>query len=157
MQVQDAPSFRIALPQGELRIESAGTDGIGVVEELNMAVFGERRVIFRMDRTNLIFLVAYWNDTPVGYKVGYGEDRRTFYSAKGGVLDGFRRRGIALKMLYRMEEEARTMGYRRFAFDTFPNMHKGMTILGLSEGYNVKAAGYNAAYRDFRLRFEKAL
>ena len=49
------------------------------------------------------------------------------------------------------------MGYRRLAFDTFPNLHLGMTVLGLTEGYRVETAGYNAAYQDYRLRFEKVL
>ena len=49
------------------------------------------------------------------------------------------------------------MGYRRFAYDTFPNKHPGMTVMGLREGFRVTAAGYNAAYRDYRIRFEKKL
>ena len=56
-----------------------------------------------------------------------------------------------------LEEEARRLGYDRFAYDTFPNMHPGMTVLGLREGFEVTAAGYNATYQDYRIRFEKAL
>ena len=66
-------------------------------------------------------------------------------------------RGVARALLYRMMDEARALGYRRFAFDTFPNRHGGMTVLGLAEGFTVTAAGYNAAYKDYRIRFEKAL
>jgi hypothetical protein len=32
-----------------------------------------------------------------------------------------------------------------------------MTVMGLAEGFVVTAAGYNAAYRDFRVRFEKGI
>ncbi len=73
------------------------------------------------------------------------------------MLDGWRRRGIARALLGRMEDEARRMGYRAFAFDTFPNRHPGMTVLGLAERFTVTAAGYNAAYRDYRIRFERDL
>jgi hypothetical protein len=48
-------------------------------------------------------------------------------------------------------------GYDRFAYDTFPNKHPGMTVLGLDEGFEVTRAGYSARYEDYRLRFEKAL
>ena len=127
------------------------------IRRLNEAVFGEPRVIYRLDRDDLVLLVARVGGDAVGYKVGYGESRTTFYSAKGGVLDGWRRLGIARALLDRMEAEARALGYRRFAYDTFPNKHPGMTVMGLAEGFTVTAAGYNAAYRDFRLRFERDL
>ena len=156
MQIDIEQPHSFAGPQG-LRIESLGMDRYGDLQDLNAEVFGERRVIFRLDRRDLLFLAAYLGGRAVGYKVGYGEDRKTFYSAKGGVLEGYRRRGIARALLYRMEEEARSMGYRRLAFDTFPNMHRGMTVLGLVEGYRVATTGYNAAYQDYRVRFEKVL
>ncbi|MEL7415032.1 MAG: hypothetical protein AAGJ92_03965, partial [Pseudomonadota bacterium] len=43
-------------------------------------------------------------DGPVGFKVGYGESEPTFYSAKGGVLEPYRRRGIAKRLLLRQIE-----------------------------------------------------
>ncbi len=140
-----------------LRIERVGLDRYAEVQALNERVFGEARVIFRLDRRDLILLLAFVGEEAVGYKVGYGEDTRTFYSAKGGVLDRYRRRGIAKALLYRMQDEARRLGYRRFAYDTFPNQHPGMTVLGLAEGFTVTAAGYNSAYKDYRIRFEKPL
>ncbi len=145
-----------ASPSG-FRIERLGMDRYAEVQEMNETVFGERRVIFRLDRPDVLFLVAYVGDQAVGYKVGYGEDRKTYYSAKGAVLEPYRRQGIARALLYRMQDEVRSMGYRRLAFDTFPNLHLGMTVLGLNEGYRVATAGYNAAYQDYRIRFEKVL
>ena len=156
MQIDIEPASQSVGPSG-LRIERLGMDRYAEVQVLNETVFGERRVIFRLDRRDVMFLVAYLEDQEVGYKVGYGEDRKTYYSAKGAVLEGYRRQGIARALLHRMQEEARKMGYRRLAFDTFPNMHLGMTVLGLTEGYRVTTAGYNAAYQDYRLRFEKVL
>ena len=156
MQLDIEPKSPPMGPHG-LRIERLGMDRYVEVQEMNEALFGERRVIFRLDRPDVMFLVAYLGEREVGYKVGYGEDRKTYYSAKGGVLEGYRRQGIARALLHRMEDEARNMGYRRLAFDTFPNLHLGMTVLGLVEGYRVATAGYNAAYQDYRLRFEKVL
>ena len=140
-----------------LHIERVGVDRFEEVRALNRAVFGDGRVIQRLDRDDLTLLLARVADEPVGFKVGYGESRVSFYSAKGGVLEDARRRGVARALLLRMEAEARSMGYRRFAFDTFPNKHPGMTVLALAERFEVTAAGYNSAYRDFRLRFERDL
>ena len=154
MQLDLAPP-RLGPP--DLRIERLDLDRFGEIRQLNEAVFGDDRVIFRLDRDDLTLLLATVLGRPVGYKVGYAESGTTFYSAKGGVLTDWRRRGIARALLLRMESEARRMGYARFAYDTFPNKHPGMTALGMAEGFRVTAAGYNAAYRDFRLRFERAL
>ena len=140
-----------------LRIERVGMDQFPTIRRLNVVVFDEVRVINQLDRPDLVMLLAYRDEEPVGFKVGYGESDASFYSAKGGVLEAYRGRGIARALLVRMMDEARGLGYRRFAFDTFPNMHPGMTVLGLREGFRVTAAGYNATYRDYRLRFEKAL
>ena len=141
----------------DIRVERLGLDRFAEVRALNEQIFGDDRVIFRLDRDDLTLLVASAEGQAVGFKVGYGESAASFYSAKGGVVDGWRRRGVARALLARMEDEARRMGYRRFAYDTFPNKHPGMTALGLAEGFRVTAAGYNAAYRDFRLRFERKL
>ena len=141
----------------DLVVERVEIDRFPEVRALNRAVFGDDRVIMRLDRDDLTLLLATVAGEPVGFKVGYGESRSTFYSAKGGVTDDWRRRGVARALLERMEDEARAMGYARLAYDTFPNKHPGMTALGLAEGFRVTAAGYNAAYRDFRIRFERPL
>ncbi len=154
MQLDLAPS-RTAPPG--LAIERLELERFDEIRRLNEQVFGDDRVIFRLDRDHLVPLLASVDGQPVGYKVGYGESATTFYSAKGGVAPAWRRRGIARVLLARMETEARRLGYTTLAYDTFPNKHPGMTALGMAEGFRVTAAGYNAAYRDFRLRFERAL
>ena len=156
MQVDSPPTPRAPGPEG-LRIERVSLDRYREIQALNRILFGDDRVIFRLDRDDLLLLLAFVGDEAVGYKVGYRESATTFYSAKGGVLDGWRRMGVAKALLVRMEAEARRMGYVCLAFDTFPNRHPGMTVLGLAEGFTVTAAGYNAAYRDYRIRFERDL
>ena len=141
----------------ELKIIQADVHEVDTVRRLNVEVFDERRIINTLDRPDLLMLLAVVEGEPVGFKVGYRENRFTFYSAKGGVLPEHRRRGIARRLLHAMMDYARTGGYVRFAFDTFPNKHAGMTVLGLAEGFRVVKADYNAMYRDFRLRFEKKL
>lgn len=140
-----------------LTIEPVGLEALDVIRALNRVCFDEERVINTFDRQGLRMLLAYAEGEPVGFKIGYRENRFNFYSAKGGVAPRFRRSGVARLLLDRMEEMARDEGYRYFCYDTFPNIHPGMTVLGLAAGYRVTRADFNATYRDFRLRFEKRL
>ena len=128
-----------------------------VIRRMNQTIFGEARIINQLDRRDLLLFLATIEGEPVGFKVGYGLTASKYYSAKGGVLEPWRGRGVARALLHAMEGEVRRMGYERFAYDTFPNMHPGMTVLGLREGFEVTAAGYNATYQDYRIRFEKDL
>ena len=151
--------FEQSPTDGDWRVDVrvVGLDHLFVVEDLNQTIFREDRVINTFDREDLLILLAYVDGSPVGFKIGYREDRFTYYSAKGGVLREFRRRGIARILLRHLCETVRGWGYQRVAYDTFPNRHGGMTVMGLAEGFRVTRADYNPVYRDFRLRFEKDL
>lgn len=140
-----------------LTIDEVGLEAVDVIREINRACFDEERIINTFERDGLRMLLARCNGQAVGFKIGYRENRFNFYSAKGGVAPDHRRSGIARLLLDRMEDLTRKEGYRYFCFDTFPNLHPGMTVLGLANGYRVTRADFNATYRDFRLRFEKRL
>ena len=147
----------LAAADSPLRIVQVGMAHLEVLGWLNTTIFNEERIINTFDREDLLMLLAQWQEEPVGFKIGYRESLYTFYSAKGGVLPEYRRSGIARRLLYDMMERVRVKGYRTFAYDTFPNRHHGMTILGLVEGFRVTRADYNPTYKDYRLRFEKKL
>lgn len=138
-------------------IEEVGMDAVPVIRKINVEIFDETRIINRLDRDGLIMLLAYLEDEPVGFKVGYAENSSVFYSAKGGVLPPYRRRGIARWLLHEMMDRARAKGYSYFAFDTLPNLHHGMTVLGLTEGFEVVGANFSDQFDDYILRFEKSL
>ena len=140
-----------------LRIVEVDQSALDVIRRMNRAIFGERRIINTFDRKDLLMLMAYVDEEPAGFKIGYRENRRTFYSAKGGVMPAYRGDGLARTLLHVMMECAREKGFVVFAYDTFPNMHPGMTILGLREEFQVTRADFNTKYRDYRLRFEKKL
>ena len=141
----------------DLRIAPVPQSQIPLIRELNATIFGDSHIIRTFDRPELLILVAWLHDDPVGFKIGYQLDPNTFYSAKGGVIPSARRQGIARALLHAMINEARTRSYARFVFDTFPNKHPGMTILALNEGFKVIRAGYNTEYHDYRLRFAYTL
>jgi GNAT superfamily N-acetyltransferase len=157
MQVDSQSPFVLSPADAVVEIERVSMKRLDEIRALNLAVFGETRVIFRLDREDLLLLLATVDGVGVGFKVGYAESGSTFYSAKGGVLSAFRRTGVARRLLAEMSDYARDRGYKTLAFDTFPNKHPGMTVLALAEGFEVTTAGYIAAFRDYRLRFERRL
>lgn len=145
---QDYKEFTITqLPREQLHQLSA----------LNYELFRERRIINRSNHEVLLILVARLHDIPVGFKIGYGRKNNEFYSAKGGVLPRFRRKKLASRMLDIMIEQAAQRGYHSFVYDTFPNMHKGMAILGFQRGFKLVDAKYNARYSDYQLTLQKRL
>jgi GNAT superfamily N-acetyltransferase len=145
----------------DVTIREVGMERLSLIRDLNVQIFGEERIINSFDRADVLILLATTGGalgdggTPVGFKLGYRLHQEAFYSAKGGVLPRYRRRGVARRLLHAMIERVRADGYRRFVFDTFPNMHPGMTILGLREGFAVTKAGYSPQYDDYRLRMER--
>ena len=153
------PEFKSspAAASSHVSIVEVDLNSLNVIKEMNAEIFKEERIINTFDREDLMMLLTLVDDEPVGFKIGYRENRFVYYSAKGGVRERFRRQGLASKMLYYMMDEARARGYIRFAYDTFPNKDQGMTILGLNEGFRVVKADFNKTYKDWRLRLEKRL
>jgi ribosomal protein S18 acetylase RimI-like enzyme len=148
------PDAVAALP---LTIREVSLDRLDLIERLNVAVFDDDHIINTFDHDDLLMLVAWSEETAVGFKLGYQHDEQSFYSAKGGVRAAYRRQGIARALLYAMLNVVEARGYERFLYDTFPNKHPGMTVMGLDEGFRVIRAGYSPRYQDYRLRFELTL
>ena len=137
-----------------LDIVEVGLERVDTIRRLNVEIFDDEHIIKTFDRDDLLMLLARSAGTIVGFKLGYQLDADTFYSAKGGVRPAYRRNGIARALLYAMLDVVAQRGYERFVYDTFPNKHPGMTVLGLDEGFEVVRAGYSTQYQDYRLRFE---
>ncbi|MEM1269926.1 MAG: GNAT family N-acetyltransferase [Bacteroidota bacterium] len=135
-----------------VRIVQVGFEALPIIRELNRTIFDEERVINRFDRPDLTMFIAYLDQQPVGFKVGYALDAKHYYSAKGGVLSGYRRHGIATTLLDEMMAHVRTRGFTQFLYDTFPNRHAGMAILGFQAGFKIVEAEFSEIYKDYRLR-----
>ena len=82
-------------------------------------------------------LVAFVEDRPVGFKMGYALDQLTFYSWMGGVLPEFRRLGIAARLAANQEQWAGQNGYRIIKLKT-RNIHKRMLIFALKSGFLIE-------------------
>mgnify|MGYP006288121221 CR=1 FL=1 len=140
-----------------LDVRQVGMEQIETIRALNVAIFEEERIINTFDRDGVLIFLAVVDEEPAGFKLGYELSADKFYSAKGGVLPEYRRQGIARALLHEMLTAVRDRGYTRFLYDTFPNKHPGMTVMGLEEGFEVVKAGYSPQYQDYRLRFEMEL
>ncbi len=152
------PPFLLNLPEVPgLTIHHQGIGDLDAIRKMNHLIFAEDRVINSFEKEDLLILEARIHNEPVGFKVGYRENQKIFYSAKGGILPDYRRQGIALHLLKDMMIRVQQMGYSHFAFDTFPNLHPGMTILALENGFRLIKSDYNSVYKEYRLRFERRL
>ncbi len=140
----------------DIRFEMIGKESIDKIRPVNRTLFKEERIINHYHHPDIILIAASLHDVVIGFKLGYGR-KEAYYSAKGGVLEPFRRKGIARKMLRLMMREAASRGYKRFRFDTFPNRHTGMLMLALQEGFKVTNALWNDYYSDFQIELEKSL
>ena len=82
-----------------------------------------------------LILVAYIDEAPVGFKVGYQRDDY-FYSWMGGVLPNFRKAGVAKHLADRQEAWAREKGYDSITFKT-RNQNKAMLLFALKNGFDI--------------------
>lgn len=124
---------------------------------MNKILFGEDRVINSYDRNDLLIFLLEVDGLRAGFKVGYGKDEGIFYSAKGGVMPAFRRRGFARLMTLEMMRMAHKLGYSTFEFDTFPNQAPEMLMMGLNDGFKVTDTGWNEVHKDFRIHLSVSI
>ena len=71
----------------------------------------------RINNISHLNLVAFFDKTPVGFKLGYERDGY-FYSWLGGVLPTYRRMEIAQNLANEQEKWAKINGYNFIAFKT---------------------------------------
>lgn len=109
-----------------------------------------------LNRQHLI-LVAFENDMPVGFKMGYQKDgENTFYSWLGGVLPQFRKNGIASKLAKEQEKILKENGFQTLEFKT-RNYLKPMLIFGLKNGFNIVEVIKKETESNHRIVLRKTL
>ncbi len=95
----------------------------------------EKRLLNR----EYIALVAYHNDMAAGFKVGYFQNEKVFYSWMGGVLPDFRKLGIG-KTLARTQENL--LKERKVELLTMKtrNRNKAMLIMAIKNEFKITKA-----------------
>lgn len=140
-----------------LRIQTCSRLNLEPVYKLNRTIFQEDRIINSMKHEQMIILLARYNEIPVGFKLGYAKSPTTFYSAKGGVLKEFRRRGIATSLLVRMISIAQKYGFSKLGYHTFPELHNGMLELGINTGFKICSSKWNEHHGAMQYYLEKEI
>ena len=109
----------------------------------------------RLKNVPSITLVAYVNDVPAGFKVGY-EREGYFYSWMGAILPHFRRLGVARQLAERQEAWAKEKGYPHVTFKT-SNRLKPMLIFALNRGFDIIEIQPKETIKEYRIILRKKL
>ena len=97
----------------------------------------QQTLVTRLSNTPHLILLAYWESSAAGFKVGYEREKDgSFYSWIGAVLPTYRKRGIARSLAEAQENWAEEEGYRCIRFKT-RNCFKAMQIFALSRGFDI--------------------
>lgn len=134
-----------------IQIELLSVTQIDRIQDMNQILFGEQRIINSFNHKDLIILLLQIDGLRAGFKIGYGQSNKVYYSAKGGIMPVFRRQGFARLLTVEMMKRAQNMGYEKFEFDTFPNRGHEMLIMGLHDGFRITEAGWNNIHNDIRV------
>ena len=107
---------------------------------LYTTVFEDAIVTFFNDRItskeDVVSIIAYINQVPVGFKIGYRYNENTFYSWVGGVLPKYRKQGIAKQLAETQEIVVKEKGYTKLRTKSM-NRFKPMLILNLKKGFDI--------------------
>ena len=120
------------------------------INPASIAIYEER-----LSNVPHLILVAYVNDEPAGFKVGY-EKEDYFYSWMGGVLPKFRGLKIAKRLAETQEKWAKKEGYQHLIFKT-RNQHKGMLIFALKNNFNIIGFKEKESIQTNRILLRKEL
>lgn len=106
-------------------------------------------------KKQLLCLIAYDNNNAVGFKIGYKYNETTFYSWIGGVLNNYRRKGIANNLASLQENWVRTNGFSKLRTKSM-NKYKPMLILNIKNGFDIVEV-YTNNKKQTKIIFEKKL
>ena len=120
-------------------------------EDADLNFFKERYA----SHPKLISVLAYNNETLVGFKIGYPYNETTFYSWIGGVLPHYRQRGIANTLAQYQESAAKSQGFKTLRTKSM-NRFKPMMILNLKREFNIINI-YTNTKGQTKIVFEKSL
>ncbi|CAI0898766.1 Uncharacterized conserved protein [Serratia proteamaculans] len=110
----------------------------------------------RIESAPVNALIAEIDGQPAGFKLGYQQQDKVFYSWLGGVLPAFRRHGIAQRLLAEQEHWARAQGYQQLTVKT-RNQFRAMLMMLIGHHYQIVQLEKKGEVADYRLLLEKTL
>ncbi len=109
----------------------------------------------RLKNVPHIILVAYVDDVPAGFKVGY-ERADYFYSWMGAILPAYRRLGLARQLAEKQELWAKDNGYPHVTFKT-RNRLKPMLLFAIGRGFDIIEVQPKTRIGEYRIILRKLL
>lgn len=122
-----------------------------IFEDADVDFFTERI----REHDKLFSILAFEDQTLVGFKIGYPYNETTFYSWIGGVSLEYRRQKIGTKLTELQEQYAINSGFKQLRTKSM-NTYKPMMILNLKNGFDITKYYTNAKGQN-KIVFEKKL
>lgn len=88
------------------------------------------------EKTSVFTILAFYQNSLVGFKIGYELNETTFYSWLGGIKAEFRGYHIASKMMQIQHSWCRAKGYKTIQTKTM-NRWKKMLVLNIKSGFDI--------------------
>jgi len=111
----------------------------------------------RYKNSNELILVAYIDNSPVGYMVSYDKDKDgSFYCWMAGVNPEFRQLGILSKLMEYLYQWSRNNGYKKIKIKTRNNRREMLSFL-IKSGFNFTEVESWPSIEDNRILLEKKL
>lgn len=135
------------------------TTNLQDILKLYSTIFNDADLNFFKERfashSKIISVLAYDNETLIGFKIGYPYKEATFYSWVGGVLPKYRQQGIANTLAAHQESVAKTQGFKTLRTKSM-NRFKSMMILNLKRGFDIVNI-YTNTKGQTKIVFEKSI
>lgn len=127
------------------------------IPEFSDGIYDEKAYESRLLNTKFLILVALYNNTPVGFKVGYERDTDgSFYTWLGGVLPDYRKLHIAQQLADTQEKWAINEGFDAIVLKT-RNRFKAMLLFALKNGFCIEAVEPKETIEEYRIILRKKL
>lgn len=142
-------------------IDILGDEDLAVMVKLYNQVFrpAHDEEFFRrryLGRHNVLQMVARIDNQPVGFFIGFELKPRVFFAWFYGVVNDFRRQGIASQLMDAVHEWALANDYEAIRFECH-NQHRPMLHLGIARGYDIVGIRWDPDRGANLLLFQKVL
>ena len=142
-------------------IDIVGSEDLAVIVDLYNQIFRPHRdeEFFRrryLGRHNVLQMVARVEGRPVGFFLGFELKPRVFFTWFYGVLNDFRRQGIASQLMDAVHSWAKQNDYESVRFECH-NQHRPMLHLAIALGYDIVGIRWDPDRGDNLVIFEKVL
>lgn len=108
------------------------------------------------NKSKLSILIAYDDNKPIAYKIGFESSKSRFYSWIGGVIPAYRKQGLAQQLMQKQHEIAKSLGYKLISTQT-DNSFKPMIVLNLKSGFEIRGTLQSVNDDHLTIIMEKAL